>query len=339
MEITKVLEKLVEKGFNEERVHSPEDAFMRLINGLEYGDLSNLCSKLQEKIRVEYGDENITIEECYNLTQIFYLDKNLKKIIIEVAYECIDSGRRLGENINSSGFNTSAWISHSLYVARVCSVFANAIGANADIAWTMGIMHDYGRRKYHDFKHVDEGTTALTTLGWYEEASICQIHSYLGADIAYNNEPAPEGYYVDEYGNSKWKSGFENNYLDLFLKQYPYTIYHFLVCLADLMCPDYGVVSAKERLDDIKNRKKFIDVTNRGAFLAGVTNALNYLYFLVHGISWDNFIGIKAAEGVTIDEITKELDKASSLVYGDFVQLTSSGRGSNYCRVKYRPNN
>lgn len=39
MGFNEVLEKLLKNGFNEERVHTKGDAFLQLINGIEFVDL------------------------------------------------------------------------------------------------------------------------------------------------------------------------------------------------------------------------------------------------------------------------------------------------------------
>ena len=342
MEFNKVLEKLLENGFKEERVHTKGDAFLQLINGIEFVDLSNLCSRLQERLRIDYGYENVTIEECYMLTQNLNALEEYKNLIVELAYECIEGGKHLGNRVNAQGFNTSSWISHSLYVAKVCEVFASPLGANSDVAWTMGIMHDYGRRD--DFRpiHVELGAINLAKLGWLEEASGCATHNDMFGDVGYNNEPDLEGYYIDDNGDPKWEDGYGNNPKTLFAKEYPYSIYHVLIWIADIMSPDFAIIPVWDRLNDIAQRRPAVDAQiKRGAYLAVVTNLYTWLHECINKsrnsnvedlFKWINneqniYPKVKASKGVSLEEIKVKLIDISGKVFDDFKELSTRQKG------------
>lgn len=346
MEFNKVLEKLLENGFKEGKVHNRGEAFMQLINGLEFENLSNLCVKLHERLRVDYGYENITIEDCYNLTQNLNALEEYKNLIIDLAYECIEGGKHLGNKI-SGPFNLSSWISHSLYVARVCEVFAEPLGANPDIAWVMGIMHDYGRRD--DFRpiHVELGAINLAKLGWLEEASGCATHNDMFGDVGYNNEPDLPGYYIDDNGDPKWEEGYGDELKTLFAEKFPYSIYHILIWIADIMAPDFAIISVWDRLNDIAERRPAVDAQKkRGAYLAVVTNLYTWLHDCINGnrvanvqdlFAWINpkpdvpteieIPKIKASKGVSLDEIKTKLIDISEKVFNDFKNLSTRKKG------------
>ena len=120
------------------------EAFMQLIKGVPKEDLSNLCEKIQYRLK---GEGELTLEACYNITQgnvegidelISMLNgKTAAEYVLELAYECLDNplrdektqeeirGRHLGEKRTKDGkFVSSSWISHSLYEARVAQLLA-----------------------------------------------------------------------------------------------------------------------------------------------------------------------------------------------------------------------
>ena len=66
-----------------------------------------------------------------------------------------------------------------------------------------GLLHDYGRRKDQNFNHVIEGFQSLVDLNLNNEAIVCLTHSFLNGGRCCNNEPAINGFYVDEEGNPK----------------------------------------------------------------------------------------------------------------------------------------
>ena len=70
---------------DETKIHTPEDAFLLMINGYDYESLDNLCTLLCHR---DYLDE----EESYEYTQDLNLNQNYKNVILDLAYKCISLG-------------------------------------------------------------------------------------------------------------------------------------------------------------------------------------------------------------------------------------------------------
>lgn len=299
--------------------HSPSDAFFLLINGFTLKDLNNLCELIHQKY-------NISIEDAYKMTQNININTQVKEFILNLAYECIKSGKYLGNNtINNGQINTSSWISHSLYVGEVCANIAGILGLNIDEAKTLGFMHDYGRKSTHKFNHTMNGFETLIDLGWTNEAIGCLTHSFVNGGRCSNNEPAVEGFYVDEQGNPNWNVGTKKDDITLFLESYNYTPYDVILNIADLMATDKGIVTPHIRIKDIADRREFIDPTNRGYFLTDITNVLiNFLKMINYDIQ--EFHYIKATKDTTLEEIQSYFNLVSEHFFKAYKQLSSSDK-------------
>ena len=313
---SRIICNLLTNKFNEENIHSPEDAFIMLINNTEDDNLTNLIEIMHQCPELSY----MNIEQLYMLTETdySYLDTNIKKIILASAYKCLENGLTLGtRTINNGTINTSSWYSHSLYVAEVCSNLARQLGLNEDIARTLGLLHDIGRKYDHTFNHVIKGCYLLYISGWHNEAIACLTHSFVNGGRCSNNEPAVEGFYVDELGNPKWQPKTKMDDVSLFLKYYDYTDYDKILNIADLMATDKGIVSPYDRIQDIATRRT-IDPTNRGYFLSDFTNLLIEFMKKTNSIDED-YPYIKATKDTTIEEITNEFKKISQYFYEDYL--------------------
>lgn len=298
--------------FDENRVHSPEDAFFLIINEMDFDELSNLCLKIQSRY------PGISLEECYLLTQNYSLDKDMKKEILDCAYECINEGKYLGtKTILGGKINASSWLSHSLNVSIVTSILAKNLGLNFEVAQTMGLLHDFGRKYSHNFNHIINGFEKLIDYGYYSEAIGSLTHSFVNGGRCANNEPAIEGFNLDEYGNPFFEKETNKDDITLFLEKYRYNGYDMLLNIADLIATDKSIVSLKERLDDIATRR-VIDLKNREYFLSEIINLLNYILYNCQYI--DNFEKIspneKNMEGI--------LKNTSDKFYKFFNNLKSS---------------
>lgn len=299
----------------EEHVHSPEEAFFLLINGYDYKSLDNLCGFIS---CYYYLSE----EESYQLTQNLYLDKENKSIIMNLANNCVKSGFPLGSKLSNNGkFEETSWISHCILVGEVCKNLANIIGLNKDIALTLGLLHDYGRRIDHSFNHVIEGFQSLTDLGWNNEAISCLTHSFLKGGRCCNNEPAEKGFYLDEEGNPKWDDGVKKDDITIFLENYNYTEYDIILNIADLMATGNGIISPYERIEDIATRRN-IDPTNRVYFLSELTNTLidmlkKFNYFQ------EDFPYINITKETTLHEIDLSFKVISLYFYKAYQELSS----------------
>ena len=204
---------------NNMNVCSSVDAFLILINGLPYDSLSILCDKIYEEFSLMYGAGYITMEQCYNMTQNLELSYDIKEMIVNIAYKCINDGMFLGTKIES-GCNTSAWINHSYYVGECCSNLAMMVGIDLDKARSYGLLHDYGRKVDFKFDHVIRGFEKLCDLGYRDSAIACLTHSFLNGGRCANNEKALPGFYVSSSGEPKWMEGTSFDDITVFLENY-----------------------------------------------------------------------------------------------------------------------
>lgn len=235
---------------DESKIHQPEDAFLLMINGYDYESLDNLCMFLCHN---NYLDE----EDSYEIIQNLNLNKEQKKLILDLAYKCINLGYPLGTKLvnNGKNFNTE-WIGHCLNTSIVSANLANILGLNQNIARTLGLLHDYGRKQNHTFKHTVLGFEMLVDQHWNNEAISCLTHSFVNGGRCSNNEPAIEGFYIDKAGNPNIDKNIDKDDITLFLEKYKYTEYDIILNIADLMATSSFITSPYERIKDISTRKK-----------------------------------------------------------------------------------
>lgn len=113
------------KKYNYENNNTVEDAFLLVLKDIKKEDLSNLIILIQETFIKKYNLK-LTEDEAYEITQKNGLKLEYKKLLLELAYKCIDNGQYLGNNTIMDGrINTSSWISHSLFEGRLCSQLAS----------------------------------------------------------------------------------------------------------------------------------------------------------------------------------------------------------------------
>ena len=230
------------------------------------------------------------------------------------------NGNHLGsKTINDGKINTSSWISHSFYSSEVCSSLATILGLDKNTAKITGLLHDYGRKFDHTFSHTIKGFEALIDIGWDNEAIGCLTHSFVNGGRCSNNEPAVEGFYVNDNGEAKWKEGAHKDDITLFLEHYKYSDYDILLNIADLMATDKGIVSPDQRIADIATRR-VIDPTNRGYFLADITNIFISILKKLNLIN-KNVIYIKADKNTTLEEIENYFNKVSSYFFNVFSNI------------------
>lgn len=258
------------------------EAFMLLIKDIPQEDLSNLCKKIQQDLK---GEGELTLEACYDITQgkIEGIDEIVQKMkgkttreyLLELAYECVEKeGGHLGEKTIAEGkINTSAWLSHSLYEARVARRLAEKTGLDSEKAGVLAILHDYGRKYIHDFTHVIKGFEALTDLEWTEEARACLTHSFINAGRCANCDQAEDGFYIDEKGQPAWESEVPIDDITEVLATIRYDDYDTILNIADLMATDKGITTPYDRVQDVATRKT-PDPRNRAYFLSEFTNKL-----------------------------------------------------------------
>lgn len=315
-------------------IHTPEDAFLLLINIDKNGnltalDLENLCKKIQEFYLNSFSNPTIlTVEECYKLTQNLNLSDDEKNIILNLAYECIREEKKLGNNtINDGKINTSEWLSHSLYMGEACASLAKMLNLNANTARTYGLLHDFGRKYSHSFDHVTKGFEKLYDIGWHSESIGCLTHSFVNGGRCSNNEPAVEGFYVDENGNPHWENNIQKDDITLFLENYTYNEYDLILNISDLIATSNGIVAPHERIADIATRRK-IDPKNRGYFLADLTNLLIDFLNATNTNSY-NFKKIKASKKTSLEEIENYFNIVSQDFFNNYINMNEKNREKN----------
>ncbi len=260
---------------NYETSITSEDAFMIVLNGLDYETIDNLCVLVAQKLSIN------SPLEVYNLIQN-NSDIIPKDILLQSAYEIIHSKGNLGNKIVDGKFNASSWIAHSLYEGELASVFASLIGLNPDTARKLGILHDIGRKFDNTFMHTVKGYEYLSSLGLKNEAVSCISHSFLsvqGKDSKKGNrcancDPALEGFYINNNGEGVFDNDSQKDDVAHFLDCYHYNIYDVILNVSDLMAMSSGITSPYERLKDIYSRRD-PDSRNSSFFKICFINTLN----------------------------------------------------------------
>lgn len=298
--------------FNEEDVHTPEEAFMLLINGVDKEVIDNLVDLLASKL-------NLTTKQAYLMTQISGA-QDYQKFILETAYECLETKPLGNKTINDGKINLSDWLNHSLNVGLVCKNLAATAGDNANVAQTMGILHDFGRKYDHSFKHTILGAEKLMDLGWTAEAMGCLSHSFIANGRCANNEKAVEGFALDSAGNPYWTAGTKKDDMTEFLENYQYSEYDDYLNMADLTATGHGITSPYDRIQDIATRRE-IDPTNRKYFFAETINLFNN-YMRRVGLTSEERV-FKATPDISLEEMDESLRKTSS-DFDNFYQNRSS---------------
>ncbi len=259
--------------------HTDEEAFLMCIKDLRYEDLNNYCKLLSSK----FMSPDLTPSKCYELLQKADIAL-FTEILIPTAYECLEQYKTLGSGKTPDGkFISSSWLSHSLYEAEVARTLAKISNLDESISFQMGLLHDIGRKKTHDFSHTIKGFEILIDEGWEQEAIWCLTHSFLmdftsgnhkGGRYA-NCDPAEDGFYVDEKLVAHPEKVIEQDDLTEFLSIFNYTMYDMILNISDLMATDRGITNPLKRVEDIATRKT-PDQRNRNYFINNFTNVLRF---------------------------------------------------------------
>ena len=81
------------KAFNlqpiKESLHSFSDAFLLLIKGVKIDDLSNLCYMIKQYYNSLSNPIELSLEDCYRLTQSTNLSEVEAQTIVNLAEQCI----------------------------------------------------------------------------------------------------------------------------------------------------------------------------------------------------------------------------------------------------------
>lgn len=247
----KLIDKINEELKNE-IYHDRYDCFFELINSLDIDFLDNLIELMQERF-------NLSKDECYKVLQNKNTLKELKIKVFDLAYECIDNHKSLGSGVSEYKFSKSAFISHSLEEARLCSLMAKKANLDTDKAFKMGLLHDYGRKYNHGGLHITLGFKKLFSLGYITESIGCLTHSFLNDNYFACYNPTDEYKVNDDLNIIYIKESVKENELYKFLSTYTYTDYDRILNLADLMTSANGVITPEKRIIDIEKRRKMTD--------------------------------------------------------------------------------
>lgn len=296
-------------------VHSGAAAFAMLLKGIPQAALENLMRHMEQAFHP------LTQTECYALTQGQSIpgkvdaDDETFYRIRSIALDCLRGGELLGESVSGA-----ALVGHCLFVGEACRTLADVLGLDADRAMAIGTLHDYGRRADGTLGHVLRGFELLSDAGWMQESLGCLTHSFLGGGRCASNEVAESGFYVDEAGSPCWESDAIRDHITEFLSVYSYTDYDRILNLADLMATSYGIVSPAERIRDIATRRT-IDPTNRGYFLASLTNCLREYTARMDGAE-NTQPALYAAAGISLKEIEDAFLAASDLFWEAYCRVS-----------------
>ena len=124
-----------------------------------------------------------------------------------------------------------------------------------------------------------------------------------------------------------WREDAERDEMTQFLEQYTYSDYDRILNIADLMATSHGVVSPMERLRDIATRR-ILDPTNRGYFLAELTDQLLWLMGCIGmeiPAAWAHVH--RAETGIPLERLQQELEAVSAAFYETVGKLTTTKAG------------
>lgn len=304
--------------------HSVIDAFFLLIEHANEGDLSNVCELIQEY----YRSIRLSMKECYDLTQgisveSLTFDEDVKSVIYDCAYKCLESGRPLGNRTIMQGkINTSDWMAHCLFEGKLAGQLAAKMKLDVSRAQKLGILHDYGRKISQDANHITRGYEELSDKGWNEDSIGCLTHSFLAGNRCSWNDSPEDGFYVDDEGVAKWELEAQKDDLTVFLENYNFSVYDDILNIADLMATSKAIVSPAERIADIATRRKEFDPKNRLYFLAELSNKLIEMLENIGGtVPEDMREKVKAKKGVTLNDITIKFERASKLFFEQYQKI------------------
>ena len=133
------------------------------------------------------------------------------------------------------------WENHSRGAAIVAERIAERAGMDADLAYTMGLLHDVGRYKgeHTGMNHVIYGYRLLEQKSLPEIARICLTHSFNPkgkVEILHLDDPEEERFVKD------------------FVMNIEYDDYDRLIQLADFMSGAHGITTIERRFCSVLSR-------------------------------------------------------------------------------------
>ena len=140
--------------------------------------------------------------------------------------------------------NPGGWADHAWYVALAARNIAEVHpDLDAEAASILGLLHDIGRQEgVTDLRHILDGYTFMTQLGYPDAARICLTHSYPLRDIG--------------AASGEWDGSSEElAFVEVFLKGLEYDDYDRLLQLCDALALPSGFVLIEKRLVDVALRR------------------------------------------------------------------------------------
>lgn len=143
--------------------------------------------------------------------------------------------------------NPGPWVKHSINAGIAARNIAEKVSwLNPEKAYTVGLLHDIGRRVgIVDIPtHVYEGYRYCLGKGWDEAARVCMTHSYLRMQEEFSYDPDNE----------------QEKAIKAYIMSCQADDYDKLIQLCDSLAVDYGFVILE---------KRFVDVTRRYGIMEG----------------------------------------------------------------------
>ena len=143
----------------------------------------------------------------------------------------------------AAGRNPGAWVAHSWLVAQAAEIIAACIpGLDSESAYTLGLLHDIGRREgIGGMRHVIDGYRFLMAGGFDGAARICLTHSYPIKNAA--------------SGSAVWDGTQEEfAFVQAYLDGIEYDLYDRLIQLCDGTTMATGYCLIEKRMVDVALR-------------------------------------------------------------------------------------
>ncbi len=146
--------------------------------------------------------------------------------------------------------NPGPWAAHSRYAALAAKNIAEVHpDLDPETAYILGLLHDVGRQEgVTGMRHILDGYTFLTGLGYSDAARIALTHSYPLQDI--------------KAGSGVWDGSDEElAFVETYLNGVKYDDYDRLIQLCDALAWPSGFVMIEKRLVEVALRLGINDMT------------------------------------------------------------------------------
>jgi hypothetical protein len=143
----------------------------------------------------------------------------------------------------AAGRNPGPWVAHSVLVAQAAETIAGCIpGLDPDMAYTLGLLHDVGRREgVAGMRHVIDGYRFLMAGGFDGAARVCLTHSYPLKNVA--------------SGSAVWDGTQEEyDFVQAYLDGIEYSLYDRLIQFCDGVSMATGYCLIEKRMVDVALR-------------------------------------------------------------------------------------